>query len=252
MKRNELQARLTSRGLGFPKQELYLQGVTKIEDTPQFKLTVNALLSTICKIYYGVNPDNLHELFFDSCFNDICETFKDATIEDIQNAFKVAEIEKKQYISLSKGELLTPIRQFMFNKRILIYELNELLKIENRNKEEIRIREEFEERAHKAFSDSLVAGVWVGDPPEAYFIAMGLVKRHPELVTKESREFVLKGANEMKGEIVKKQDNSAAAFRGVVDKEERAKLAESLLMPKFDYLKAVVFINYLICNKLIS
>lgn len=65
---------------------------------------------------FGVRSTNLNQSFSDSLFIAVTDRFIGMTILDLQNAFRYAEIEKKQYVSLTRDEVLKPIQEYWVKK----------------------------------------------------------------------------------------------------------------------------------------
>jgi len=123
------------------------------------------------EILFGIKSSTLKLAFWDVIFNSICERFKNITISDIQNSFRFATIEKKQYVSLTRDEVLQPIIEYWNKKKILMLEIE---RIEAKKREEMQSFEQnqnFKKACKIKYLESLKAGTWLGDEFEAHTIA---------------------------------------------------------------------------------
>lgn len=101
------------------------------EDSPfvldQQVLVTNKLMN-YCKILYGVTPENLPIELFKSVIKILVERFPAITVKDIENSFEQTLIEKREYTSLTRDELLQPIRDYWNVKIAIKVEIDKIQK----------------------------------------------------------------------------------------------------------------------------
>ena len=156
-----------------------LQNSRKCKDEPS---EVISILIQYAQVLYGLRVENLPSVLWEACFQSICERFHDIRVVDVQNAFRFSQIEKKQYVTLTRDEVLEPIQQYWFGRILLFQELDRLENISNAEKEEINKDLEFKRKAKQLYFDSLNEGKWLGDEFEADAIARNFkeVLQQPE------------------------------------------------------------------------
>jgi hypothetical protein len=96
--------------------------LSMFEDSPlvlNSQVIVTNKLMNYCKILYGVTPENLPIELFKSVIKILIERFPQITVKDIENSFEYTIIEKREYTSLTRDELLQPIRDY-WNTKILV------------------------------------------------------------------------------------------------------------------------------------
>jgi hypothetical protein len=167
---NGVNAKLISKNVSIQRNlaESMLQNSEPIRNNQV--LTIKFMME-YAEILYGIRTDAMKPLFWEVVFNSICERFKNITISDIQNSFRFATIEKKQYVSLTRDEVLQPIIEYWNKKKILMLEIE---RIEIKKREEMESFEQnqnFKKACKIKYLESLKAGTWLGDEFEAHTIA---------------------------------------------------------------------------------
>ena len=97
--------------------------------------TVSSKLMDYAKVLYGVTPENLPPLLFKLVYDELKQIIG-LTVSDLDNAFITATIEKKSYVSLTRDELLKPIRDYVESKRLINLEVDKVLRVEAEAKED--------------------------------------------------------------------------------------------------------------------
>lgn len=118
------------------------------------RMHLEALLYDSIQVLFGVKPANLNNALLDSLFLAITDRFINITILDIQNSFRYAEIEKKQYVSLTRDEILQPIKDYWFKKGILISKIDQFDNKTKEEREEIEKAKIFKEEAKQLYLKS--------------------------------------------------------------------------------------------------
>lgn len=152
-----------------------------------------ALLIKYSQILYGLNVENLPVELWEAAFLSILERFKGINIQDIQNAFRIAQIEKKQYISLTRDELLKPISEYWTQKINLIQEIEKIKNQSEEEKKRVDLDRQFKEKAKEKYIEGLQSGIWSGDEFEANSIARNFAHCFKQ---EQKNEFVLRAKNE--------------------------------------------------------
>ena len=73
----------------------------------------------ITKVYYGLNPENIPEDLFRLVIQTICEKHPTLKFTELNLAYSERTIEKRQGISLTKGEIMQPIEDMEQKKRVV-------------------------------------------------------------------------------------------------------------------------------------
>jgi hypothetical protein len=163
-----------------------------------------ATLIQIAEVLYGVKPDNLIPDFWNMCFKAITERFSKLTILDLQNAFNCAQIEKKDYLRLTRDELLNPISEYWKKKGVILMEVENFRRKEVREIEAINQQKKFEQNSKELYLKSLGGTVFLGDEFEAWSIA----KRFSHILSPERKtELATLAKNEYKIRLDKEGDN---------------------------------------------
>ena len=133
-------------------------------DTVESKRVIagNKLMS-YAKVLYGVTPENLPVELFQLTLKFIIDNFKGITINDVDLAFQSAEIEKREYVSLTRDELLKPIKIYWNQKELVKSEYNKILEVENEKIEVLKKEAEFKKESLKVYIDSLEKGEFLMD-----------------------------------------------------------------------------------------
>lgn len=172
------------------------------ESQPQFELIIYDCI----QVLFGVNPRNLNTSLLDSLFNAIVDYKKDCTIQDIQNAFRYAEIEKKQYVSLTRDEILLPIKEYFFKKDRVTAEIEAYEKRSDEEKEVERKENEYFEECKQLYLASLRdAKMYLNENHCTALCKLGIFSQH---ATKELREkFERMAIQEHKDRVNKQKDD---------------------------------------------
>lgn len=115
---------------------------------------VEALLM-YSKVLYGVNPENMPIELFRMTAKYILDNFQNMTFNDITLAYEGVEIEKKEYVSLTRDELLKPIKNYWRKKELVEHEFNQIQNL--KSEEDIQNQKvlEFKKQSWKLYIDSL-------------------------------------------------------------------------------------------------
>jgi hypothetical protein len=97
------------------------------------------ILVSASNMLFGISTEAINTDLINVCFKAICDRFKDITIEDVKNSYAMSEIEKKAYTTLTREELLQPIKEYLHKKNILI---SEMLEIEANERKEFEKKQE--------------------------------------------------------------------------------------------------------------
>lgn len=105
--------------------------LSMFEDSPfvlDQQVVVTNKLMNYCKILFGVTPENLPIELFKSVIKILIERFPLITVKDIENSFENTIIEKREYTSLTRDELLQPIRDYWNTKIAIKSEIDKIQK----------------------------------------------------------------------------------------------------------------------------
>ena len=144
-------------------------------------IETSAILLKVITNLYGCNPDNLEADFFKIVTSAIYENFKNITLNDLKEAFKSIEIEKKPYSSLTRDEILMPIKQYWRKKNILSNELNKCIEENKIKMEKEELELVFYNKAKCLYIESLEKGEWIGDE----FYANAIAKNFKDIINTE-------------------------------------------------------------------
>jgi hypothetical protein len=148
------------------------------------------ILVSASNMLFGISTEAINTDLIKVCFKAICDRFKDITIEDIKNSYSFAEIEKKAYTTLTRGELLQPIKEYLHKKNILI---SEMLEIEANERKEFEKKQEasiFLQNSIEKFNESLKTKVFEGSEIEAYVVLQNQKEKNEQIVADSfSQEF---------------------------------------------------------------
>lgn len=117
---------------------------------------------------FGVKPENVQPTVWDAAFMWIADRFIGITINDVVEAYKSAEIEKKPFTTLTRDELIAPIKTYWHKKTNLV---GALTAGEQQEKETEDKRLAFRKKSEVVYRESLEAGAWSGDMFEANALA---------------------------------------------------------------------------------
>lgn len=131
------------------------------------------ILGKATTLLFGLNKENVHVDLYRTAFSKICETFIECTVQDIKNAYNDAVIEKKAFTTLTRDELIQPIRDYWQKKQVIKFELSKveadvLKEIENK-----KAREKFRKESFDLYLSCLENGsLWTGTPMQANVFAI--------------------------------------------------------------------------------
>lgn len=128
------------------------------------------LTDSIC-VLFGVNVDSISQELLESIFQAISDRFIGIKVNDIQEAFRTSQIEKKQYVSISRDEVIEPIFTYWRKKQFILSSMKDLEQKEIEENEEILKVETFKNEAIRVFEVSIENKKWLGDPFQAIIIA---------------------------------------------------------------------------------
>lgn len=185
-----------------------LQNSKKCKDEPS---EVISILIQYAQVLYGLRVDNLPTVLWEACFQAICERFHNITIVDIQNAFRFAQIEKKQYVTLTRDELMEPIQQYWFGRILLFQELERLENLSKAEMEEINKDQEFKAKALALYLEGLETGKWSGDEFEADAIA----RNFKDAVSQEIKDSLWRYAKKEYNERLAEAEKQSTVFVSV-------------------------------------
>jgi hypothetical protein len=103
-----------------------LQESESVENAPDKVIELFYLASSSI---FGVRSENLNTELFQLALLALPNRFKGITIQDIRNSYFETEIVKREYVSLTRDELLQPISDYWTKKQNLIQQLK-LIEVE--------------------------------------------------------------------------------------------------------------------------
>jgi len=145
-----------------------LQESESVENAPDKVIELFYLASSSI---FGVRSENLNTELFQLALLALPNRFKGITIQDIRNSYFETEIIKREYVSLTRDELLQPISDYWTKKQNLIQQLK-LIEVEQ-DKIALEKRKEidFYNEARDLYKESLKGGEWLGDMFQAKVLA---------------------------------------------------------------------------------
>lgn len=176
---------MTTKGVTTSRKEiLHLCNEPLTAFVVQDRAQLFGILIGVSKTLFGVNPDSFPADFMNIVFKAITERFIGIRLNDVKEAFNVAEIEKKEYTSLTRDELIEPIKKYWERKQKLVHavreaESTELIEREKREKEASFLME-----SRKILSESIQAGEYLGDHFNAFAIIDTIADQIPEEIKK--------------------------------------------------------------------
>lgn len=147
---------------------LMLQESEPVENAPDKVIELFYLASSSI---FGVRSENLNTELFQLALLALPTRFKGITIQDIRNSYFETEIVKKEYVSLTRDELLQPISEYWTKKQNLMLQI-QLIEAEQ-EKQAIEKQKEidFYNTARNLYKSSLEGRVWLGDMFQAKVLA---------------------------------------------------------------------------------
>lgn len=128
-------------------------------------------------VLFGVHPDKILKSLIDAVYVAITDRFVGIRVHDLTECFKTAEIEKKQYVSISRDEVIEPIQKYWKKKQFIISKIRDKeMEVEEQEKN-FQSEQDFIEESKSIFEKSKEEIKWLGSP----FHAFVLVKEFPEI-----------------------------------------------------------------------
>jgi hypothetical protein len=147
-----------------------LQESESVENAPDKVIELFYLASSSI---FGVRSENLNTELFQLALLALPNRFKGITIQDIRNSYFETEIVKREYVSLTRDELLQPIADYWTKKQNLIQQLKlievEQEKIALEKQKEIDFYNEARELYKLSVSQTYPE--WLGDMFQAKVLA---------------------------------------------------------------------------------
>jgi len=142
----------------------------KAVDQPGTAIEIFYLVSTSI---FGIRPENVNTELFQLVLMVLPQRFPGITIQDIRNAYFENVITKKEFVSLTRDELLFPVSTYWTRKQNLLQQIK-LIEMENEKQQQEKQKEiDFYNEARDIYKESLKAGEWLGDMFQARVIARG-------------------------------------------------------------------------------
>jgi hypothetical protein len=168
------------------------------------KLIVTNKLMNYCKILYGLTPENLPTELFKVVIKNICDSFPAITVQDIENSFEYTLIEKRQYTSLTRDELLQPIRDYWNTKIAIKVEIDKIQKEKHQEQIGKQKYNEFISMSKKKYIESLEQKKCLLDEFESSAIA----RHFADCLTKEEKAIIWTEAkNEFRERSLEAENN---------------------------------------------
>jgi len=149
------------------------------------------ILGKATGLLFGLKKENLHEDLYRTTFAKISELFIGITIQDVKNAYNDAVVEKKAFTTLTRDELIQPIKDYWAKKQVV---KSEFSKVEKKVLEEIENktqRENFKKNSFDLYLQCLENGSkWTGTPMQANVFA----KNFKDMFSQEIKDKVWKDA----------------------------------------------------------
>lgn len=140
----------------------------KAVDQPGTAIEIFYLVSTSI---FGIRPENVNTELFQLVLMVLPQRFPGITIQDIRNAYFENVITKKEFVSLTRDELLFPVSTYWTRKQNLLQQIK-LIEMENEKQQQEKQKEiDFYNEARDIYKESLKAGEWLGDMFQARVIA---------------------------------------------------------------------------------
>jgi len=167
----------------FQKSEL-------VSDPNQWGIIHNKLMDYV-KVLYGLIPENLPPLLFNLVYDEI-KQIKDLTVSDLDNAFITSKIEKRAYVSLTRDELLKPIKDYVESKRLINLEVDKVLRLENEAIEDKINVDKFIKHSKEKYTNCFKNGGFDLDEFESNTIYKPYVKLFTEIELESFKEETIK------------------------------------------------------------
>lgn len=180
---------------------LMLQDSETVENAPDKVIELFYLASSSI---FGVRSENLSDELFQLALLALPNRFKGITIQDIRNSYFETEIVKKEFVSLTRDELLLPISEYWTKKQNLIQQLK-LIEVEQEKKQQEKQKEiDFYNEARDLYKSSLERRQWLGDMFQAKVLARPF---WDALYTDERKQMQVQATEKVKEAQIQAIDN---------------------------------------------
>jgi len=198
-------------------------------------ITVNPIktkeiLISVCNVLFGMGKDSINSDLINISFKAISDKFVGITIQDVRNAYNDAEIDKKQYVSLTRDELINPVKQYWSKKITLLAKIKEVekeLEVENEGK---ILKEKFEVESMQIFKESLNQKKWLGTPINAFSI---LTQQKEKNTNEISSKFTQDEKNDLYQKCLRENNSAKHIELDKCEKKEVESWLEKLIDPKW-------------------
>lgn len=226
---NEIKSKLQAKGFGsVGNYALFMLDESQFVKYDESR--VIAYLIEYAEVLFGLRVENLSVNLWQAAFSSICERFPNIMVHDIQNAFRYAEIEKKQYTTLTRDELIEPIKDYWNKKMTVLSEIDALKVRDQKEIDSLNKEIEFREKAKQMYLEALSSDQeWKGDE----FLANTIAKNMRFSLTEK-----------VKNEICKK------AKQEYVDRTSKIKNNDFTMVPSWEKIYARLFIEECLRRKL--
>ena len=207
------------------------------ESVAENSKVVKDILISVCNILFGISPTNINTDLINVSFKTISDKFIGITIQDIKNAYQDAEIDKKAFVSITRDELILPIKQYWSKKNNLLAKIKEIENEVNAENQSKFLREQFQKESLRILNESLNQKIWLGTPVNAFSI----LSQHK---ANGNDEIIGKFEKSEKAELFKKclNENNTAKHIDLdkCDKKEVYKWLEKLVDPKWIFANELI------------
>lgn len=124
------------------------------------------------QVLFGKNVENIPKILFDSSYQAIIDRFINITVDDIKNSYRDSIIEKKEYVSLTRDELIEPIKNYWNKKLKVQIEIDKCIRLSEEEKENEQKQIDFFNNSKEKYKESLIKGFNILDEYECNVIAI--------------------------------------------------------------------------------
>lgn len=124
------------------------------------------------QVLFGKNVENIPKILFDSSYQAIIDRFINITVDDIKNSYRDSIIEKKEYVSLTRDELIEPIKNYWNKKLKVQIEIDKCIRLSEEEKENEQKQIDFFNNSKEKYKESLMKGFNILDEYECNVIAI--------------------------------------------------------------------------------
>jgi len=172
-------------------------------------LDINRLskaLVYITRVYYGLNPENVADDVYRVVIAEVITKYKTLTFLQLNLAYSECTIEKRQGVSLTKGELMQPIEDMWHKKGVIESIAKQNLSEYEEKQNAFQIAQQFKEDAMSIYLQDLA------DKNKVYsgsdFQASSFAKNFEELFTSDELEAFKLDAKRLHRELSFQFENS--------------------------------------------